>query len=443
MIVALSLTILAVLCRTSRPCRWGVLWFFIAIADTLAVIPARNVLAADRYLYLPIIGLLWCLAAVACDAYTRWRVRSTSKTPQYAVASAALPILTAMIGQSWFTAKWYNTSLLKTQRVADRFPNEPRVWEKLGWCHYQAGDYDQAIACAQKELRCDNPNVQSGAYQLMGLSQLKQGHGGEALRLLHLALQVDPDNDLGLYRLATAYDDLGRTDDALPYYEAAAKAAPQHNPTLYRLAAVYRRLGRIPEARAAYEKELANNPYEVPAVLALVELDIESDTPQAYRDASARLVKLLADVPDDPPARVNLAVLLLLKTDLQDVPTSAAALLETDDLPPKVAAALAYAALADGRPEEAASRVAALCRTGDAAAEARRLLLSALERFDQQRPNVPWTFGLTAELLLTDGQLDAARAFTDLFESRCDEPACRDYARSLRQRLAKPYPGAP
>lgn len=443
MIVALSLTILAVFCRTSRPCRWGVLWFFIAIADTLAVIPARNVLAADRYLYLPIIGLLWCLAAVACDAYSRWKARSTSSTPQYAVVSVALPVLTAMIGQSWFTAKWYNTSLLKTQRVTDCFPNEPRVWEKLGWCHYQAGNYDKAIECAQHELRFDNRSVRSIAYQLMGLSHLKRGQNEEALRLLHHALVVDPDSDIGLYRLATAYDDLGRFEEALPYYEAAAKSAPLHNPTLYRLAAVYRQLGRTSDARAAYEKQLVNNPYDVPAVFALVELDIDTDTPQAYRDATARLVRILADVPDDLPARLNLAVLILLKIDPHEVPTVAVALKDTHNLPPKVVAALAYAALCDGRFAETVARVTALCRTGDAGADARRLLLTALERFDQQRPDVAWTFGLTAELLLTDGQLDAARAFTDLSESRCDEPACRDFVRSLRQRLAKPYPGAP
>lgn len=437
-IVASGLVILAFFCRRSRPCRWGVLWFFIAIADTLALIPARNVLAADRYLYLPIVGLFWCLAAVTCHAYSRWKARSASKTRQYAAASITLLFFPAMIGQSWFTAKWYNTPLLKTQRVADCFPNEPRVWEKLGWCHYQAGDYDKAIEYAQRELAFDDRSVQSIAYQLMGLSHLKQGRNDEALRLLHHALEVDPDNDIGLYRLATAYDDLGRLDEALPYYEAATKAAPLHNPTLYRLASVYRRLGRTSDARAAYEKQLVNNPYDVPAALALVELDIEIDTAPAYRDAAARLVKLLADVPDDLPARLNLAVLILLKIDLGDVPTVAAALRKTEDLPPKVAAALAYAALCEGRFDEAVARVTALCRTSNAGADARRLLLTALKRFDQQRPEVPWTFGLTAELLLTDGQLDAARAFTDLFESRCDEPACRDYTRSLRQRLAKP-----
>ncbi len=443
MIVAASLTILAVFCRTSRPCRWGVLWFFIAIADTLAVIPARNVLAADRYLYFPIIGLFWCLAAVSFDAYSHWKARATSRTPQYAVAAIGLPVLTAMIGQSWFTAKWYNTPLLKTQRVADCFPNEPRVWEKLGWCHYQAGDYDRAIECAQHELRFESHSVRSIAYQLMGLSRLRQGQNEEALRLLHHALEVDPKSDIGLYRLATAYDDLGRLEEALPYYEAAAKAAPMHNPTLYRLAGAYRRLGRTSEARAVYEKQLVNNPYDVPAVLALVELDIETDTTPAYRDAALRLVKLLADVPDDLSARLNLAVLLLLRIDLRDVPIFAAALREEGNLPPKVAAALAYAALCENRFAETFSRVTALCRTGDAGADARRLLLTALERFDQERPDIPWTFGLTAELLLTDGQLDAARAFTDLFESRCSESACRDYVRSLRRRLPKPQPAAP
>jgi tetratricopeptide (TPR) repeat protein len=381
-----------------------------------------------------------------------------------------------MIGQSWFTAKWYNTSLLKTQRVADCFPNEPRVWEKLGWCHYQAGDYDKAIECAQQELRFDNPNVQSGAYQLMGLSQLKQGHGGEALRLLHDALQVDPHNDLGLYRLATAYEDLGRLDEALPFYEAAAKAAPLHNPTLHRLAGVYRRLARTSDARATYEKQLVNNPYEVPAVLALSELDIALGTRDAFLAAERRLLNLLQDLPDDARLRINLGVVryhlgrideaidayrqvlrrdhnhvtaalnlaqLALTGDVNRVRAVAPALSGAAAAVPMANAALAYAALAEGRFDEAVSRVTALCRIDDPGAEARRLLLTALERFDQERPNVPWTFGLTAELLLTDGQLDAARAFTDLFETRCDKPACRDYIRLLRQRLSSASSFAP
>ncbi|RME39676.1 MAG: hypothetical protein D6788_04935, partial [Planctomycetota bacterium] len=39
--------------------RYGTAWFFSALAVTLPFFPARNILAADRYMYLPIIGLFW------------------------------------------------------------------------------------------------------------------------------------------------------------------------------------------------------------------------------------------------------------------------------------------------------------------------------------------------------------------------------------------------
>jgi len=465
-IVGLGFACLAVLSRISRPCRWGALWFFIAIADTLPFIPARNVLAADRYMYLPIIGLLWCLADVGIRTFARWTRRSTSKAPQLAVAAGTLVLVPALVAQSWFTAKWYNTSLLKTGRVADLFPNEPRVWEKLGWCHYQAGDYDQAIESAQHELRFDNTNVRSGALQLMGLSHLRQGKGEEALRLLHYALEVDPGNELGLYRLATAYDDLGRPQEALPFYEAAATAAPLHNPTLHRLAGVYRGLGRTADARAAYEKELANNPYEVPAVLALTELDIERGDGAALTAAHIRLLYLLRDLPDDTRLQINLGVIryhlgqieesmnaykqvlrrephnataalnlaqLALGSDSRRVRASAPVLEGTADTVPMANAALAYAALTEGRFDEAVSRVNTLCRIGDSGGEARRLLLSALERYDREQPNVAWTYGLTAALLFADGQTQAAAAFLKLFEAKCDASACREHVQSLRR----------
>ena len=55
-------------------------WFFFGIADTLPFVPARNILAADRYLYLPIIGLVVLAAAVADAVFRRAgdRVRSPS-----------------------------------------------------------------------------------------------------------------------------------------------------------------------------------------------------------------------------------------------------------------------------------------------------------------------------------------------------------------------------
>lgn len=441
LILTLSMAALAMICRISRPCRWGALWFFIAIGDTLPFFPARNVLACDRYMYLPIIGLLWILSNIAGRAYCYWTARSISPLPRWLAYSTAVVILPVLIGQSWHTAKWYNTDLLKTQRVAYLFPNEPRVWENLGWVYHQEGDYDKAIECARRELRHANPNVRGRAFQLLGMSHLDSGQGEKALRLLHHACEVDPDNAMCLYRLAMAYDDLGRLDEALPYYETAAAAAPLHNPTLYRLAALYRRLGRPEAAHRLYEQQLANNPYDVAAVHALAELEMEGETPESYRSASARLAGLLADVPDDGPARQNLAVLVLLEVELEEVPGLVQALSKGGPGPPAVEAAQAFAAHCDGRFAEAASRVKGLLRTGDA--DARRLLLKALERFDEKRPNVAWTYGLTAELLLADGQTQAAATFLNLFQTQCDTTQCREFAKAVGRRLSTPSPQVP
>ena len=75
--------------------------------------------------------------------------------------------------------------------------------------------------------------------------------------------------------------------------DKAARTAPNHNPTLHRLAGVYRKLGRVAEARALYERELANNAYEVGAVLALAELDLADGATEA--EVQDMCEKLLAN----------------------------------------------------------------------------------------------------------------------------------------------------
>ena len=52
-----ALAVMAPACWKSRSCRVGVVWFCATLASTLPIVPARNILAAERYMYLPIVGL--------------------------------------------------------------------------------------------------------------------------------------------------------------------------------------------------------------------------------------------------------------------------------------------------------------------------------------------------------------------------------------------------
>lgn len=460
--------------RRSAAARWGAIWFFVTIGDTLPFFPARNVLAADRYMYLPIIGLWWIIA----DAATR--IHATLSLGRSTPSARAIPIvlglvlLPLMIGVSWSTAKWYDTPLQKTLRVAICYPDEPRVWEMTGWSHYQLGQYQRAIECAEKELRHEGPLIRSGAYQLMGMAKVKLGRVDEGLALLRKSGEVDPTNDMTAYRLGMVLDDLGRYDEAAVLYEEAARTAPTHNPTLQKLAAIYRRLGRNTEARQLYERQLVNNPYEVSAVLGIVELDLADGSREALTSAESRLRKILDMVREHPAARVSLGVVLfrqgktadaveqylaalheepgqpeaatnlarlLLAGDVRPTSVSTMALCDRRATDPFARAACAMSRLAEGRIDDALTAAASL--QGPADSEARKLLLAALERYDQLNPDVPWTLALAVQTLIQDGNREAATTFLGIFAQRCKQPQCSQIAERLKKQVSAAAPSHP
>lgn len=502
-ITFLGLATLGVCCRFVPAARWGTAWFFVAIADTLPFIPARNVLAADRYTYLPLVGMFWALAASAVAVYAKFAGSPVSRAPRWFVGAAATLIVPALIGTSWSTARWYNTPELKTERVARVFPHVPRVWERFGWTRYSNGEYDEAAELARKELVHDIPSVQSGAYQLLGMCAFKQGDIDVALGWLRKALAVDPDNSVAKFRLGLVHDELGRDREALPYYEACVADAPSHNPTIHRLARIYRRLGRLDDARRMYEQELSNNRFEVPAIMALADLDFSLGTPDAVRAARDRLVALIDWMPENVAARINLAHLydamgdderaieqyaeaerqgletveqkvfisdffekrgdlpqavmgwralirrlpsdaaarahlawlLAIAGDVEGARTEIAALGAEARNQPMAQAAVMMLALNDGRNDVAAALADQLASSGPNGGSTRRRLLQALERYDQKSPDNPWTYYLTATLLIGDGQTDAGRAFAELFNTRCNQPECEPFRSALAARV--------
>ncbi len=502
-IVALGLGLMAWGAWHLRSARWGAIWFFVAIADTLPFIPARNVLAADRYTYLPIVGLVWLVASTGFAIVSRWSRNRVSIAPRVAVVALLIVLLPTMIGMSWYTARWYDTPSLKTERIARVFPEVPRVWERFGWTQYSDGKYDIAFDLAKRELVHDVPAVRSGAYQLMGMCRFKQNHIDEALGFLHKALQVDPTNDLARFRLGIVYDELGRETEALPLLEACVASAPSHNPTIHRLANLYRRIGRPDDARKMYEKELENNPFEVPATMALADMDFSEQTPDGFHRVEKRLLNLLEWMPENVAARVNLAhlydsmgdagfalqqfsmaersgfesieqagffddflekqgnfaravdlwaqyvqhhptdpqVRAMLAWSLVMVEQASRARAEIASLGvdardiPMAQATVLYLALGEGK-DDVVTALADRLGSGDASsAPARRRLLSALERFDQRHPDIPWTYYATAAMLLGEGRTETARVFIDLFAANCHETRCAEQRSALESRL--------
>ncbi|MBI4719439.1 MAG: tetratricopeptide repeat protein [Planctomycetes bacterium] len=289
--------------RRARPVALGFTWFFCAIASTVQLVPTRNTLAADRYMYLPIIGLLWVIG-IGFEVLCRRLTRRSAARPALLVAGGSAVAL--LLGVSWHVASFYDNQVLKSERIAHLFPTTGHVWERAAWAYYREGRYDEAMAAARREFALDDQNAQSDAWEVIGASLREQKRYGEALDALNRSLSLDPQNVAAMYRMAGLLEDMGRHDEALDWYERAVREAPLKNPWINRLASVYRQRGRPADARGLYEQALRNNPYEVPAILGLAELDIEQGGPQSSQAAITRLEGLLRWMPENPVARINL-----------------------------------------------------------------------------------------------------------------------------------------
>jgi tetratricopeptide (TPR) repeat protein len=324
LIVAVGLCVLAWACYVSHDARWGTLWFFATIASTLPFVPARNLLAADRYIYLPIVGMLWLFVSAAAMPYQRWLSGRPALRRRAVVTVVVAALVVALVPVSWHVTSFYKDAISKAERLVQLFPDTPRMWNILGWSHYTQGKelqevgkpeeatshFEEAVRCALTDLKQGPPRVRGDSYQLMAMSNFRLGRIDEAIEGLRHAMEVGPQNGMAPYRLGTILQDQGRIDEAVETYERALERSPRYVPLLVHLAACYRALGRPQEARAMYEQALQVNAYDITATLGLAELNIEENTAESLRRAHERLRSLLDWAPDHIAARTNLGVVL-------------------------------------------------------------------------------------------------------------------------------------
>lgn len=506
-----------------RPALWGALWFFSTLFATLPFFPARNVMAADRYLYLPLLGLLWPVSLAV--------VRALSVRPRLRLAGASVgaAVGVVLIGVCWHVGRAYGDPLSKTRRIAMLFSDAPRVWERYGWVLIDEGRFEEAIDAAERELRWENESVRCGALQLKAMALYELGRVDEAVPLLREAMALLPDNQRPRFRLGKIFEEQGDLARAAEMYEAALAVSPKHYPSLIRLAAIRRDGGRLAEARALYERVLEENEFDPAATAGVARVALASGDPRAIEEAKASLERLLITVPDvaeiwtvlgevrfslgdssgavsayrraielddrNAAALLNLAEIfraggdeegaLSLYTRAADVgPQSRAQAVAIHDfflarkdlsracvavLPrggsqdpmvawcralgggfeapvssgdvtdPMLLAAGAMQALHEGQVGRATEAVESLSSIGDAAADAQGRLLLGLEFFDTTSPQNPWTFCLTARLLMSQGRIEPARAFLNL----CEQFDSVGDAREYRERLKALIEAAP
>lgn len=131
----------------------------------------------------------------------------------------------------------------------------------------------------------------ASAHAQMGQAYNGFGMFAEAEAEYLRALELDPKNADVNNRAAINYDEWGKTEKAIEYYQKAIDLKPQH--VLYlSLGTAYEKLGKLEEAAKAYRESIKIKPTFIYALYNLALIDAKQDRPQEAIDLLRKVVQL-------------------------------------------------------------------------------------------------------------------------------------------------------
>jgi Flp pilus assembly protein TadD len=265
------------------------------LVPVIGLIQVGSQAHADRYTYLPVIGLLVAGTWLVGDLVARSRPARLAAAAGLALALAVLCVATVRQ-----VALWKDTRTLFTHTLAVTRDN-PVAHECLGCAFLQEGKLELGIAELNKALRLSP--YYPDAHQNLARGLVLAGRTEEALPHFRAALSVTDKADIH-HDLGSALDRLGRTDEAIREYEAALALDPDRFLTRVLLAKDLAARGRFALAADHLRYALELNRVEIePRRLLAAVLTVDGREEEAIREYQ----EILRRAPDDLDALNNVA----------------------------------------------------------------------------------------------------------------------------------------
>jgi protein O-mannosyl-transferase len=253
----------------------GWLWYLVCLSPTLGLIPVGLQAHADRYTYLPQIGLYIAGARLVGDFVAR---SAAIKRLSALAAPAAIAGLTWL---AWLqTASWRNTETLWEHALAVT-PNNDVAHYNLALLAMDRGQIDDAIRHYEAALvsvgEPETPSRLSAAllHNNLGIALSRKGLEQEAIAHYRKAIELRNDFADAHTNLATALFAKGTTAEAIEHFRKATTLPPEDARSHLRLAVALERSGQTAEATSEYRRalELTTDPDLVRTIRKTIEAE--------------------------------------------------------------------------------------------------------------------------------------------------------------------------
>jgi tetratricopeptide (TPR) repeat protein len=267
----------------------GWLWYIVTLVPVIGIIQVGSQSMADRYTYIPLIGIFFTIAWGVPEIVKQWRYKNV----WLSIVSVTVLLLLSTVSFSqikyWadsFTV--FNHALNVTQynhvahaKLGDLFfeeKNEDSIEKSID--HYskallfkpdyvfahtnigialvKKGRIDDAIEHYRKAISLKSDYAE--AHTNLGLALVEKSQTEDAVSHYYTALQINPDAAETHYNLGIALAGKGEIAKAIEHYSKALQLNPEYSQAHTNMGIVLSKQGNIDKAISHYLKALELNP---------------------------------------------------------------------------------------------------------------------------------------------------------------------------------------
>ena len=328
--------------REKRP-YWVTGWFLylVTLLPVIGLVQAGRQAMADRYTYIPLIGVFIMLAWGIPDFVKNWRYRKILLPLAAALVLPALMICTRVQLSHW------RNSITIFEHAIEVTNDNFTAHNNLGIALAADGRIEAAIAHYSEAIRI-NPTDERG-HNNLGVAFIKQGKFEEAQSHYLEAMRLKPNYVEAYNNMAIALEKQGKIEEASEYFKETLRINPSYVSAVTGLGNLYFNAGKTQDAIEQYIHAIEITPNNADAHFNIgIALSRQRKNEEAIRHYN-QAIQLKPDYAD---AHFNLGGLLGLQGNLQDAITQFSAFVRMKPGDAQGHYILGYALVKQGQIEE-------------------------------------------------------------------------------------------
>jgi tetratricopeptide (TPR) repeat protein len=222
----------------------GWLWYLGTLLPVIGLVQVGQQAMADRYTYVPFIGLFIVVVWGMTDLAARWRAS------RFLLPVGAGAVLSALMICTWMQVSYWRDSISLYEHTLKVTRRNPLIHGNLGVVLAAQGKLDQAVAHYAEALRL-KPDY-AGVHNDLGLALAAQGKLEQAMAHYAEALRLKPDYAEAHNNLGQALAAQGKWDQAVAHYAEALRLRPDYAEAHNSLGLALAAQGKLDQAVAHY-----------------------------------------------------------------------------------------------------------------------------------------------------------------------------------------------